>query len=162
MSDESAQWNGMEPFTDDSHLVQNLGDGTFAHSGSLAIRAAIAAGANITYKILYNGHVAMTGGQPVEGGLSVPDLTRLLELEGVKRIVVTTEEPKRYKGVDLSPIADLRDRKELLAAQEELAAVEGVTVLIHDQECAAELRRMRKRGKAAEPAERVWINERVC
>ena len=122
----------------------------------------MAAGANITYKLLYNGHVAMTGGQPVEGGLSVPDLTRLLELEGVKRIIVTSEEPGRYKGVDLAPIAELRDRKELLAAQEELSQVEGVTVLIHDQECAAELRRMRKRGKATEPAERVWINERVC
>jgi indolepyruvate ferredoxin oxidoreductase len=104
----------------------------------------------------------MTGGQPVEGGLSVPDLTRLLELEGVKRIIVTTEERGRYRGVELSPIAEVRDREELLAAQEELAGVEGVTVLIHDQECAAELRRMRKRGKAPEPAERVWINERVC
>jgi indolepyruvate ferredoxin oxidoreductase len=104
----------------------------------------------------------MTGGQAIEGQLSVPDLTRSLALEGVKRIIVTTEEPGRYKGVELAGIAELRDRKELLAAQQELAEVEGVTVLIHDQECAAELRRSRKRGKAPEPAERVWINERVC
>ncbi len=142
------------------HLVQNLGDGTFHHSGSLAVRAAVAAGVNITYKLLYNEHVAMTGGQAIEGQLSVPDLTRWLELEGVRRIIVTAEDTSRYKGVSLSPIAELRERGELLSSQLELAEVEGVTVLIHDQECAAELRRSRKRGKQAR-AGRAHLDQRA-
>ncbi len=162
MGGEGAQFVGMKDFTEASHFVQNVGDGTFHHSASLAIRFAAASGANITYKLLYNDTVAMTGGQDVVGQLKIPELTRWLALEGVRKIVVTTEDPSRYRGVALDPIASVRSRDELAAVQAELAAIPGVTVLLHDQHCAAELRRLRKRGKAAEPVERIHINERVC
>ncbi|WP_018332865.1 indolepyruvate ferredoxin oxidoreductase family protein [Actinomycetospora chiangmaiensis] len=162
MGGEGAQWIGLAPFTDDRHLVQNLGDGTFHHSGSLAIRAAVAAGVSMTYKLLYNDAVAMTGGQRAEGRLDVPAITRELAIEGVRRIVVTTDEPGTYRRGDLDPIATVRHRDEFAAVEKELAAVEGVTVLIHDDRCATEERRLRKRGELPAATERVVINERVC
>jgi indolepyruvate ferredoxin oxidoreductase len=162
MGGEGAQWLGLAPFTDDRHFVQNLGDGTFHHSGSLAIRAAVAAGVTMTYKLLYNDAVAMTGGQRAEGRLDVPALTRWLAVEGVRRVVVTTADPGSYRGVTLDPIATVRHRDDFAAAEQELAGIDGVTVLIHDDRCAAEERRLRKRGKLPSPTAKVVINERVC
>ena len=162
MGGEGAQWIGAAPFIAPRHFIQNIGDGTFHHSGSLAIRAAVAARLDVTYKLLYNDTVAMTGGQHVEGQLSVGELAHSLHAEGVERIVITTEDPSRYDGVALPAGTEVRGRDRLLATQRELAQVAGVTVLIHDQACAAELRRARKRGKAPDPPQQVLINERVC
>jgi indolepyruvate ferredoxin oxidoreductase len=162
MGGEGAQWLGLAPFASEQHFTQNLGDGTFHHSGSLAIRAAIAGGVNITYRLLYNDAVAMTGGQQPQGKMAVPEIVTELAAEGVKRIVITTPEPERYHGVSLPAIAFVRHRDDITVVQGELAEVQGVTVLIHDDRCATEKRRMRKRGLLETPAERVFINERVC
>ncbi|MFD9702972.1 indolepyruvate ferredoxin oxidoreductase family protein [Lentzea sp. NPDC059081] len=162
MGGEGAQWVGMQPFLPESSFVQNLGDGTFFHSGHLAIRQAVAAGTRMTYKILYNDAVAMTGGQRPPGVIPVGELTRLLELEGVTRTIVTTDDRKRYRGVRLARNAVVWRRDRLDEAQRVLASSPGVTVLIHDQQCTAEKRRKRKRGVVAPADADVVINERVC
>jgi indolepyruvate ferredoxin oxidoreductase len=162
MGGEGAQWIGLEPFVGDEHIFQNLGDGTLTHSGTLAIRAAVASNANITYKILYNSAVAMTGGQAPVGMLTVPTLTKLLFAEGVKKVIVTTADPARYRRAGLARGTRLLKDTKMLEAQEDLKRTRGVTILIHDQECAAELRRKRKRGTAPERDARVMINHRIC
>ena len=163
MGGEGAAWVGQAPFTETRHVFANLGDGTYFHSGLLAIRQAVAAGHPITYKILYNDAVAMTGGQPVDGNLSVPQMAHQLAAEGVKRIVVVTDGTERaYAAADLPPSVPLHHRDELDLVQRELREFPGVSALIYDQTCAAEKRRRRKRGKFPDPARRVFINEAVC
>ena len=163
MGGEGASWIGQAPFTDTPHVFTNMGDGTYYHSGFLAVRAAVSAGVNITFKILYNDAVAMTGGQKVEGGLSVPAIARELAAEGVARTVVVAEEPGHYPGSDPFPDGvTVMGRDGFDCAQLELAATPGVTVLIFDQTCAAEKRRRRNRGTMEDPARWVFINERVC
>jgi indolepyruvate ferredoxin oxidoreductase len=163
MGGEGASWIGQAPFTETKHIFANIGDGTYFHSGILAIRAAVASGVNITYKLLYNDAVAMTGGQHVDGNLTVPDLTRQLDAEGVLKIVILSDAPENYASrAGLAAGVTVHDRAELDAVQRELREIAGVTVLVYDQTCAAEKRRRRKRGKLADPAKRVFINEAVC
>jgi indolepyruvate ferredoxin oxidoreductase len=163
MGGEGSQWIGQAPFTETPHVFANLGDGTYTHSGVLAIRAAVAAKVNITYKLLFNDAVAMTGGQPIDGGLTVPVLTRQLAAEGVGRIVVVTDEPDKYpSSVEFAAGATVRPRGQLDAVQRELREIPGVTAIVYDQTCAAEKRRRRKRGRFPDPAKRVFINDLVC
>ena len=162
MGSEGAAWIGMSPFTERRHIFQNMGDGTLFHSGILAIEAAVASGVNITYRILYNGHVAMTGGQDAIGAIPIPALTRKLEAEGVKRTVILAEDTASYYDQPLAANAILRDRSAIEETLRELERIEGVTVLIYDQECAAEKRRKRSRGSYEEPSSRLVIHPRVC
>jgi indolepyruvate ferredoxin oxidoreductase len=164
MGAEGVDWAAHSRFTTERHVFQNLGDGTYFHSGLLAIRQAIAAGANITYKLLYNDAVAMTGGQPVDGHISVPEIARQVEAEGAKRVVVVSDEIEKYRGHEgeFPKGTTFHPRAEMDAVQRELREVAGVTLLIYDQTCAAEKRRRRKKGELADPPRRIFINERVC
>ncbi len=167
MGSEGSQWIGMQSFVEDDHFIQNLGDGTFFHSGQLAIQAAVAAKVSMTYKLLYNGTVAMTGGQDPEGQLEVADIARLALTHGVSEVLITTDDPDRYHDTDLPANPNgtptrVWKRTRIVEAQEYLATRPGVTLLIHDQACAAQARRLRKRGLAVKPTSRVVINHRIC
>jgi indolepyruvate ferredoxin oxidoreductase len=163
MGAEGANWIGEAPFSSRDHVFQNIGDGTYNHSGYLAIRAARAAGVNITYKILYNDAVAMTGGQRNDGDLTVDQIARQVAAEGASRVAVVTDEPEKYpSSVQWPAGTTIHHRSELDAVQKTLRQVPGLTVLVYDQTCAAEKRRRRKRGRYPDPAKRVFINELVC
>src|SRR5258706_827262 len=166
MGGEGVSWVGQSAFTNDKHIFSNLGDGTYFHSGLLAVRQSIAAKVTITYKILFNEAVAMTGGQPVDGTLKVPEMTRELDAEGAVKIVVVTDEPEKYGSAEtagrLAKGGTVKHRDELDAVQKELREIKGCTVIIYDQTCATEKRRRRKRGTMVDPAKRVIINELVC
>ncbi|WP_447729351.1 indolepyruvate ferredoxin oxidoreductase family protein [Pseudoxanthomonas suwonensis] len=163
MGGEGVTWAGQAPFTETEHVFQNLGDGTYFHSGSLAIRQAVAAKVNITYKILYNDAVAMTGGQPVDGTLTVPDIAWQMRAEGIDTIVLVSDDISRWHKRELFPPGvEFHDRRELDAVQQRLRQVKGVSILIYDQTCATEKRRRRKRGKLEDPQKRVMVNTLVC
>ncbi|NCT88437.1 indolepyruvate ferredoxin oxidoreductase family protein [Stenotrophomonas acidaminiphila] len=164
MGGEGVTWAGQAAFTDTPHVFQNLGDGTYFHSGSLAIRQAIAAGVNITYKILYNDAVAMTGGQPVDGTLSVPQIAQQMRAEGVYTIVLLSDDIAKWKlrRHEFPHDVEFHDRAELDAVQKHLRTVKGTSILIYEQTCATEKRRRRKRGKLVDPPKRTMINSLVC
>ena len=163
MGGEGVTWAGQAAFTDTPHIFQNLGDGTYFHSGSLAIRQAIAAGVNITYKILYNDAVAMTGGQPVDGTLSVPQIAQQMRAEGVQTIALVSDDIDKWTDPSIFPNGvSFHDRRDLDAVQKTLREVKGTSILIYDQTCATEKRRRRKRGKLVDPQKRVMVNSLVC
>ncbi|HNR90933.1 MAG TPA: indolepyruvate ferredoxin oxidoreductase family protein [Dokdonella sp.] len=163
MGGEGVTWCGQAPFTETEHIFQNLGDGTYFHSGSLAIRQAIAAKVNITYKILYNDAVAMTGGQPVDGTLTVPDIAHQMRAEGVQTIIVVSDDIAKWSRPEIFPSGvEFIHRDELDAVQKRMRTIKGVSILIYDQTCATEKRRRRKRGKLEDPKKRVFINSLVC
>ncbi|NVD35281.1 indolepyruvate ferredoxin oxidoreductase family protein [Marinobacter lutaoensis] len=164
MGGEGVNWIGKSRYTGNPHVFQNLGEGTYFHSGSMAIRQAVAAGINITYKILFNDAVAMTGGQPVDGQITVPMIAQQVTAEGVRRVVVVSDEPEKYRGHESAfpKGVTFHDRSELDQVQRELREIPGCTVLIYDQTCAAEKRRRRKRGQFPDPARRAYINHHVC
>jgi len=162
MGGEGMNWSGAAHFSGTKHMFQNLGDGTYFHSGLMAIRAAVASGVNITYKILYNDAVAMTGGQPVDGPVSVQSIAHAVRAEGVQRIALVSDEPELFDSGDFPSGATIAHRREMDAIQRELREIPGVTVLIYAQTCATEKRRRRKRGKMIDPKKFVVINELVC
>ena len=163
MGGEGASWIGEAPFSKREHMFQNIGDGTYFHSGLLALRATVSAKVNVTYKILYNDAVAMTGGQSVDGPLTVPRITQQVYAEGVRRIAVVSDEPDKYPAdAEFAPGVSIHHRRDLDAVQRELREVPGTSVLVYDQTCAAEKRRRRKRGKFPDPDQRVFINDAVC
>ena len=162
MGGEGMHWMGQQPFTTERHVFANLGDGTYAHSGSLAIRQAVAIGAPITYKLLVNGFVSMTGGQAVMGGQSIPKLVEGLRADGVERIVVVTDDTAKYDGVTLTAGVPVLPRSRMESVQTELREYPGVSVIVYEQPCATERRRLRKQGRWEDPAKRSFINTQVC
>jgi indolepyruvate ferredoxin oxidoreductase len=162
MGGEGASWIGEGPFVKTKHVFQNIGDGTYFHSGFLAVRAAIASGVNVTYKILYNDAVAMTGGQHIDGNLTPPQIARELLAEGVKKVEVVTDEPQKYPAGAFPPEVQVHHRDDYDKVQRAIREIEGTTAIIYDQTCASEKRRRRKRNAFPDPAKRAFINELVC
>ena len=163
MGGEGVMWTGIAPFTETEHIFQNLGDGTYYHSGILALRSAVASGANITYKILVNDAIAMTGGQEITGKVRIDDLTWQVHAEGAKKVVVVTDYPEKYpSNVSFAPGVEVFQRDRLDEVQKNLRKIKGVTVILYDQYCATELRRRRKRGIVEEPNKKIFINPLVC